>query len=145
MRIAVRKTHFGYIPQDEYNEELSEKHNEGDCYLATFKKQRNPGFHRLFFFGLNLALKNMPEDYQERTRIFTVEHLRKSLMLTTGRVNRVINMKTHEVVEEPQSIAFDNMDELEFQDLVKDCGYVFDKLFGWNPWHKDDRIKLNKK
>ena len=138
MKIALQKQQNCFIPQDEYNEDLIRKLKDGDCFLANIVKQRNPKFHRKFFKAMSIAVNNIPEDFQNKTGIHTVDGLRKALMLTTGRTEKIRNMHG-EIIEIPSSIAFDEMDELEFRDLVRDCEQVFLKAWGWNPFKKEER------
>lgn len=98
-------------PHDEYIDEWNSL-KEGVSYNANIAKSRNIGFHRKYFAFLKCLL-NMLDGYTNK------DFLRDELMLQMGRFDeyKTINGNTRRVTH---SIAFDKMDQIEFEKLVSE-------------------------
>jgi len=143
MKIAVRVSKtgsIGLLPQDGYNEQLMlDNLKRGDCYLISPKKQRQPKFHRFYFKGLSIFIKNLPESFQKKTGLTgqlteaQIQKLYTILKIATGYVDYVtaLDGSTHMI---PRSISFDKMDEVEFREFVSDCERIFEIEAGWSPF-----------
>lgn len=93
----------------EYDYEEASKFAIGEMIEVEAKKVRNPKFHRKFFALLNFIFEN--QSYFQN-----FEEMRKCLTMMAGFYTTFISLKG-EVLYVPKSIAFANMDELEFADL----------------------------
>lgn len=116
MKLFLQNTSRGLIPlyDEDYDEKKKLKLNE--VYLCDIKKPRNPMFHRKYFSLVNLAWEYLNENAQKSFND-SVEIFRKSLEVTAGHCERIWNARLKSWVDIPKSIAFDKMDDLEFQDL----------------------------
>lgn len=81
---------------------------DGD-YFVNIKKNRNAGFHRKYFALLNKVFEN--QDIYSN-----IDDLRFEIILKTGHYKTHFTMKGNKIYI-PNSISFDNMDEIEFEDL----------------------------
>lgn len=90
--------------------------------MADIKKNRNPGNHRRFFAFMRQAFA-MQEFYDEP------EVFRKVLQLKAGFFDEVITDKGKPVYL-PRSIAWDELDEIEFKELFTKVVNAFMRDFG---------------
>lgn len=107
-----KKTPSGFIPLVE--SPRYERLKNGDEILLTWKKPRNVKFHRYYFKLLQLVFDNQ--------EIFVnIEHMREELTKAAGYYEHYINHKGVDCYK-ANSIAFDSMDEAEFE-------IFFDRFF----------------
>lgn len=127
MDILCRVTESGLMPL--YGSDLDEKKKlkVGTEVLATVRKARNYRFHKKFFALLKLCLDNMPDQRAFDWNIWSVEDLKFALKLDLGYA-RVENLCGRMVVRE-KSLAFDRMDESEFERFYKDAVNVVCKKY----------------
>lgn len=127
MKLFLRNTAQGLVP--EYDSDYDEKKRLkiGQTYKAEIKIARNYEFHKKYF-----ALINCAWEYQsERRREFfkeNVEVFRKSVEIAAGNCDKVYSIKRKEWIKQAKSISFEKMDELEFRELydkVKDVIYMY--------------------
>lgn|SRR3990167_1596930 len=85
-------------------------------YSAEMRKPRNPKFHNLVFALAKCALDNMPES-RAYWRHYTPYDFIKALQLEIGATEKMIKLNG-EVVQVPLSIAFESMDENEFEKTI---------------------------
>lgn len=118
MDIYLLNTTTGLKPcsDDDYEKKLRLK--PGQVYRAKITLARNYEFHKKYF-----ALIHCAWAYQNER---TVEHFhhsedafRKAVEIAAGHCEPVYSIARREWVEMPKSIAFDKMDEAEFQDLYE--------------------------
>lgn len=120
MKICLQNTTSGLIPL--YDSDLFEKKKLkiGQIYEVEIKKARNVQFHKKFFALIKLAWLNMPEKYDG---IYPhPENLRKAFLIEAGYFETYYLIDGTQIME-AKSIAFDNMDELEFRE-------VYDRVLG---------------
>ncbi len=86
---------------------------EGQTFLIDLKVQRNVKQHKLFFSLLRMVVDNSDE-YQ------STDELLINLKIATKHVKTIIgyNGQTYYI---PQSISFETMDQVEFQEFFKRC------------------------
>jgi hypothetical protein len=114
MKIAVRNTLEGLIPI--YPSDLTEKQRLklGEDYECEIHKARNIHFHKKFFALVKCAWLNLPEHLDERFP--HPEVLRKVLQIEAGFYN-VYYLLDGTEIREAQSIAFDKMDQAQFEEV----------------------------
>lgn len=93
----------------------------GDLIEVSYRRMRNPMFHRKYFAMLNYTVDNMPEKWMERYG--DTDKLRKEIMIQTGRYTAHTNLQGNIWIE-PQSIAFDKMEEHDFEKLYTESVQV---------------------
>jgi len=101
--------------------EILAKWKLNDILRAEITKPRNSKFHRKFFALLNIAFEN--QDKYDNFSDFRVE-----ISLKCGSYREHITTKGV-IIYVPKSIAFSNMDELEFSELYDKALDVIIKHF----------------
>jgi hypothetical protein len=103
------------IPVDKDQSALLEKLPLGSWVTIKVTQDRNPKFHRKYFAMLN-ATFDMQDEYS------TLEDFRKVVTVGAGHCDFIpIKRKDGtDVIAVPKSISFENMDELEFQQVYED-------------------------
>jgi len=96
-------------PADQVAKDYLKKLKAGETILVNVKKPRNIKFHRKYFALLSVAWEN-----QEKYEAF--EAMRKEVIMRAGWFVEHHHL-TGAISYEAKSIAFHNMDELEFDDL----------------------------
>ena len=92
--------------------EIIDKLKIGDKVFCTIKKARNYNHHKLIFAIAKCILANLPEGhYLENQQPYDII---KAVMLDAGIVDFKMNIDGTPRIE-PKSIAFENMNEDEFQ------------------------------
>ena len=98
-------------------------------YVARKEVKRNIYFHRKFFKMLNTVWNN-------QNRFPSVESLRKAVLVEAGYYEPVyyFNKGTEEVrvQKEASSIAFNKMEQSEFEKCYSDCVNVCIEAFGYD-------------
>jgi hypothetical protein len=92
---------------------------EVDC---DYSFPRNPGNHRRFFAFLNLAFD--AQDFYDN-----IHHFRKWLIGAAGHYT-IIQTPKGGTIFDPDSIAWDNLDEPQFREVFSDCVNAYIKAFG---------------
>lgn len=109
-KYVFRKTHGGVlIPGDESVQDKMQKVENGTDLIIEIKFKRNPLFHRKAFALLNLV-------FQSQDRYKTLEDLLIEFKLKSGHYQEHITTKG-KVIYQAKSIAFDEMDQIEFEEL----------------------------
>lgn len=114
-KILLRKRLDGSLyPMDEEAEGVLKRCKAGRDVWCEIRVARNPKHHRLYFGLLSLAYSNLPERYAAIWA--TPEKFRKMVELEAGHSEDVTDR--HGVIHAvPKSIAWDAMDQLEFDTL----------------------------
>jgi len=108
MKIRIKKGDFNTLKiADEESEIVFKKLEYGIVYEVDIKKTRNPQYHRKFFKLLNTGLQNT------KSKIDNLEFYREVMLIKAGYVNILEDKGTTYVFA--KSIAFDKMDNLEFE------------------------------
>lgn len=121
MNIDVKVTEQGLIPL--YDSDLDEKKKLrlGEVYRAKIYQPRNLAFHRKFFALVNLGAENTKLDMPQ-------EAYRGYVTMKAGFFDTFHTDKGTMIL--PKSIAFDKMDDIEFQEVYKRVREVISKDIG---------------
>lgn len=120
--IICRKEGHLLLPSMPNDAELLESLSDGE-YRVAITKPRGLKNHKRYFTLLNVIFDYMPEEKRTALGIFSVEALRKRIMIELGRCSMFIAgedspaIPAGTVFYEPESISFAKMDELEFRKL----------------------------
>lgn len=103
------------------------KYRLEDVLRMEIRKSRNPGFHRLVMKLCSLIVQNSDVPHMPAAL--------KLLKLKTGLTEELIDSATGKVFYILGSIAFDNLDEGEFQKWSREACKVIarDYFHGWTP------------
>lgn len=114
MKLCLRNTEHGLLPL--YDSDLHEKKKLklGEDYECEIHKARNIQFHKKFFALIKCVWLNLPEHLDEMYP--HPEVLRKALTIEAGFYN-VYYLLDGTEIREAQSIAFDNMDQSQFEEV----------------------------
>lgn len=93
---------------DQAAEDALRRFAPGEMVPVKVYKERCPGLHRKFFAMLNVAFSNQ-EQY------LTMEAFRAAVTVEAGWYEEYLNKERGELIKYPKSIAWDKMDELEFE------------------------------
>lgn len=106
-KLYLRRTLNGFAPADEASLDLARRYKVGEIYRAEVAKPRSYQHHKLCFALLTVTFQN-----QERYANF--EHFRKAVAIAAGHVEELITLDG-EILLQPKSIAYDALDQVEFQ------------------------------
>lgn len=124
-RIGLYKDDNGhFIPAYDEDYELTQRLKPGRVHYFSIKKIRSPQLHRLFFKLLSVGYENQ-EDYNN------FEHYRADIIVEAGYYYETV--KDFGVVRTPKSIAYDNMDNIEFKQLFDRVMDVITQYIGVPP------------
>ena len=128
MKIKLLNTSVGLKPLFDEDFEEKKKLKIGEVYEATIKRPRNLSFHRKYFSLINLAWEYQNERAVEHFK-HSIELFRKKVEMAAGWCEPIYSIARKEWIEVPKSIAFDKMDEDEFQNLYERVKDVLFKYF----------------
>lgn len=117
MKIYCRVTQQGLLPLYGSDYDERKRLKEGDEVLVEIKRARNVKFHKKYFALLRLTLDNLPDQVIEQYRLYSPEDLNKLVKYFLGYADLVSVGELHYLQE--RSIAFDKMDESEFETFYK--------------------------
>jgi hypothetical protein len=86
----------------------------GELVSFSWKRERNPGFHRKFF-ALVTYVKDNSEVFDTKAKATT------AVKIAAGHVEWEMSPVTGELVPIPKSISFDAMDQNEFDQFYSDA------------------------
>ena len=110
MKLTFLKSVGGVLlPSDDECIEAMNKIKNGTEIMIEYKQKRNVRFHRKAFALLNLVLKN-------QDKYSNINDLLVEFKLKSGHYEEHITTKG-KIIYIPKSIAFSEMDELEFNEL----------------------------
>ena len=115
MKINILNTLSGLQLCSDSDFDAKKKLKIGQVYEVTFKLQRNYEFHKKYFALINCAWEFMREEQQEFFK--TIESFRKTMEIAAGHCETIYSIDRKEWIQTPKSIAFDKMDNAEFQEL----------------------------
>lgn len=121
-KIQMTMTEHGLVPFGEEAEAWFNKQPIGSAMHGTITKIRNPRFHRKFFAMLNVAFKNYewPKVETNYGRVTVSFDLFRDFVICKAGHYEAALTPLGEVRVRPKSIAWDQMDEDEFQKLYSD-------------------------
>ncbi len=123
MKIKVICTAHGLMPL--YDDDFEEKKRlkEGQVYIVDVKLVRNLDFHRKYFAMLSAAWSLLTQRQRaffsqgELGETFGKEAFRRTVQVTAGYYDPIFDLKEKRWQRSVRSIAFDKMDETEFEKL----------------------------
>lgn len=110
-KLLCRKMLGGLRPVDEAGEEALRHVKNGDIVQIEVKKKRNIRFHRRYWLLISKVWENVDHDDYP-----TVDNLSDTVKLCVG-VREQLIMPDGEVSYKPGSIAFHNMDQIQFSEF----------------------------
>ena len=128
MDIFLLNTTEGLKPCYDKDYDEKKKLKIGQTYKAKITLARNIQFHRKYFSLINLAWAYQNEKTEEFFKR-DVEQFRKSVEMLAGWCDTIYSIKRKEWIEQPRSIAFDKMDELEFRELYDSVRRILFEVF----------------
>jgi hypothetical protein len=119
-RFLLRVVKGGFEPADGFTtKRLKERgYHVGDLLLADLTKARNPGFHRLAHRVGGLCKKNI-ESFSNLTEHESIKRLQWESGIACDEMSANVPNVGMVPIKIPKSIAFDRMDEGEFQETMK--------------------------
>ena len=122
MKIFVFKSGSKLVPSTSEDKEKIGKMPKGEPFEIQWKRQRNPKFHRKFMALIQFAWENKPESMDgnyKMTKNFD-DDFRKDIIKFAGYYTCHVNFRGDKEYH-AKSIAFDNMNEYEFEELYSAC------------------------
>lgn len=112
------------VPVDEEDREVVSRLREGEPLRVDIKARRNVRQHRLYWALVRLLQKNTDLWGSE-------EAASDSLKLAAGHVDQVMNPLTGEIQLKPRSIAFEKMEQAQFNRFFNRVLYIVsERLLG---------------
>lgn len=128
MRLNVMCTPQGLTPMYDADYDEKKKLKVGSVYSCEIRQMRNVQFHRKYF-----ALIKTAWAYQSAAREEFFHHneesFRKTIEIAAGYCDKVYSVTRGEWMDVPKSIAFDKMDETEFEELYERVKDVLFTMF----------------
>jgi hypothetical protein len=123
MKIFLKKNSNGsVVPADMRSGQYVKRWKTGDVRACNIKRARNYKHHKKFFALVNLTLEN-----QERYK--TIQDLLVEIKLKCGWYDEHITTKG-KIIYVPRSIAFENMEQDEFNEFYESALDVCAGLLG---------------
>lgn len=117
MKILCIVTENGLVPKYDSDREEFRNLKRNTDVLVEVGQKRNYEFHKKFFALLKLTYDNFPEWLEDSLNVHSVEDLRTRLKVDLG-LYEVSHYGNQSVII-PKSIAFDKMDETEFEKFYR--------------------------
>lgn len=117
MKILCIVTENGLVPKYDSDREEFRILKRNTDVLVEVGQKRNYEFHKKFFALLKLTYDNFPEWLEDSLNVHSVEDLRTRLKVDLG-LYEVSHYGNQSVII-PKSIAFDKMDETEFEKFYR--------------------------
>lgn len=127
MKLFLLNTSEGLKPCYDSDFDEKKKLKLGKTYSAEIKLVRNIDFHRKYFKLINLAWEYQNEARQAHFK--NVDNFRKYVEVSVGYSDLFYHPKLKEWVEIPKSIAFEKIDNSEFQNLYEAVKNVLFTVF----------------
>lgn len=148
MKLLLRNTVRGLVPL--YDDDFDEKRKLviGRDYQAEIRQARNVAFHRKFFGMLDCAWHLLT--IRQRAAFGSAAYgepsgksaFRKSVQITAGFFEPVYDGRERRWQKSPRSIAFDKMDEAEFETLYRACYDVVMDILATNGTTREQFDKM---
>lgn len=117
MKILCIVTENGLAPKYDSDREEFRSLKRNTDVLVEVGQKRSYEFHKKFFALLKLTYDNFPEWLEDSLNVHSVEDLRTRLKVDLG-LYEVSHYGNQSVII-PKSIAFDKMDETEFEKFYR--------------------------
>lgn len=122
MKGLFKRTYSGFEPSDGNSQKIMKRYKFGELAELENTIKRNLGFHKKFFAVLNLTFQN--QDFTDDKKIF-----RKIVIIEAGYYHW-IELVDGTKQKEADSISFENMDDLQFEDVYNHVFNVCLKILG---------------
>lgn len=122
MKGLFQRTWSAFEPVDDNAKKIFKRYKLGDTVELEHKAKRNIKFHKKYFAMLNLTFQN--QDITDDSKLF-----RKLVTIAAGYYHW-IELIDGTKQKEANSISFDSMDDLEFQDYYNDTFNICLKILG---------------
>lgn len=116
--------------------EFYDKIKPGSTFTADIKIVRCPGLHRKYFKMLRVVLHNLPERFGCKT----IDALREELMFRAGYFKKFV-LSTGEEAYKVESISFENMDQIQFEEVYNHCFDEACKMLGVKTFELGNEIE----
>ena len=127
MKINIIKNKFGLFEPLDEDIDKANKISIGDVFCVNFTKMRDSETHRKYFKLLGLCWDFMTEDERQTIYRNSFDKFRKRIQLLADYTDEELNEKGEWCLV-AKSIAYENLDEVEFNQLYKDVKEVLFKL-----------------
>ncbi len=124
MKLQLTKKNLSLVAEYNSDYDKIKKLKEGHEYSVTVKQIRNPRFHRKYF-----AMIKMVYDNWDNPTNRPMEDFRKDLQIRAGYYYEDIDLDGVVTIKS-KSIAFENLDEIEFNELYERVKDVISEYFG---------------
>lgn len=128
MKINIVRTAFGFLFATDEDADKARKIKAGQVVEANIKVLRNYKFLQKFWALINVAYSFLTEAQQEFFHD-SVDGFRCTLEVAAGYYDEYYDVTHKAWVQKPKSIAFDKMDEAEFEKLYEAVVDVIFKIF----------------
>lgn len=118
MELHLINTASGLKPCDDEDYERKLRLKPGRIYKCKLTLARNYEFHKKYFALINCAWEYQNERTVEHFK-HSVAQFRKTVEIAAGHCDTVYNLSLRAWTDIPKSIAFEKMNEAEFQDLYE--------------------------
>lgn len=129
----IRRSDFSFVPATDEDMEKALKIKKGQAVEVSVKVLRNYKLLKKFWAMINTAWEFLSEPQQNYFNN-SKDVFRSVLISSAGYCYRVYSSRLREWIDIPKSIAFDKMDEAEFDKLYEN---VVNVLFEWLLPHVD--------
>lgn len=117
MKLTCLNSDFGLVPMDKESIDNRYALKPSGIYQVDVKEVRNPKLLRKYFALISVAYEYLPERMMQ---VYGVkESFRKSMQVAAGYFETIYDCNRNLYVRIPKSIAFDRMDESEFEELYE--------------------------
>lgn len=122
MRGCFAKYGESLVPADDPTEEALQRWGDGELLVLELRKSRNPRYHRYAFRGMQFMYDLSGEEA-------AFDPWRKKLTIRAG-YSTVTGFADGSVLVEAESLAFHNMDDIEFHKVFSDLVQTFINKYG---------------
>lgn len=124
MRFYGYKYNGKIVPCTDEDKEKFNKLNNGKPLLFEHKRVRNELLHRKYFAFIGKVWDNLPEKYDKHWP--TKRSFRKAMEMYAGHFEETVSLKGERMLQ-PKSIAYGELDDIEFGDLFNGIKNVIGK------------------
>ena len=133
-KVYLYRSGFSLFPAYLSDNDLLMKYREGEVIEATVKKARNPKFHRKFFALVKVG-------FEAQTNFVAFEWWREYITMKAGHYESC-KAPNGEWMYRAKSIRFDQMDDLEFEQLYRDVSQAIIRECKITEQQINDNIEL---
>lgn len=124
----IRRSDFSFVPATDEDMEKALKIRKGQAVECSVKVLRNYKLLKKFWAMVNTAF-NFLSPVQQEFFHDSVDGFRCTIEVAAGYYDEFYDATRRAWVQKPKSIAFDKMDEAEFDKLYEDVVNIVFKLF----------------